>query len=341
MDIITGQPKPPSTVRAKYGTAQKMRAAISHKFGRDYSLGAQPWMENPLVPGKWTGNPSISVVVSQYMISLRRRKVRSGDVVTSARAMDEATMKKLYEYNTSFDSQPIGTVTKKRKADHPEYWAGHAIRNMLQLLYTLAMLCLLRFDEALRICWMDVTFEKTSMGILRIRLDLPFRKTHQNGGIAPFYLYPNLDKPWLCPVRAFSAWWIICRNAGIDMNGFVFRKKIGHDRFSDNGTDGMSPDSFMECFRKNMCDIKVDPRPYGTHSFRRGGCQYLAIELRWPFRNICSWAGWAEDFDNPGTLFKYLLSWNDNPSPEREDYFNPGRLAAYPCMACGRTCHCA
>jgi hypothetical protein len=63
--------------------------------------------------------------------------------------------------------------------------------------------------------------------------------------------------------------------------------------------------------------------------------------LRWPFRNICSWGGWAENFDNPGTIFKYLLSWTDTPMLEREDYFNPNRAGSDPCTACGRTCHCA
>ena len=52
-----------------------MRAAISHKFGRDYGLGTSPWTEHPTVSGKFLGNPSLSVAVSQYMISLRRRKV--------------------------------------------------------------------------------------------------------------------------------------------------------------------------------------------------------------------------------------------------------------------------
>ena len=52
-----------------------MRAAISHKFGRDFELGTRPWVENPLKPGEFVGNPSLSVSVSQYMISLRRRKV--------------------------------------------------------------------------------------------------------------------------------------------------------------------------------------------------------------------------------------------------------------------------
>ena len=85
----------------------------------------------------------------------------------------------------------------------------------------------------------------------------------------------------------------------------------------------------------------IDPRPYGTHSFRRGGCQFLAMALRWPFRTICEWGGWAADFDNPGTIFKYLLSWVDTPFTEREDFFNPSRQGTDPCPACRRTCHCA
>lgn len=97
----------------------------------------------------------------------------------------------------------------------------------------------------------------------------------------------------------------------------------------------------MECFRNNLLDIGIDPRAYGTHSFRRGGCQYLAIVLRWPLRNICMWGGWADNFDNPGTIFKYLLSWVDGPSVERQDFFNPDRAPADLCGECGRSCWCS
>ena len=71
-------------------------------------------------------------------------------------------------------------------------------------------------------------------------------------------------------------------------------------------------EAFLECFRNNLLDVGIDPRPYGTHSFRRGGCQYLAMVLRWPIRNTCTWGGWSENF-NSGTIFKYLLSWTDAP----------------------------
>jgi hypothetical protein len=52
-----------------------MQAAISHKFSCDFELGTQPWVENALRPGEFAGNPSLSITVSQYMISLHQRKV--------------------------------------------------------------------------------------------------------------------------------------------------------------------------------------------------------------------------------------------------------------------------
>ncbi|KAG2144159.1 uncharacterized protein EDB93DRAFT_1066144, partial [Suillus bovinus] len=99
INICTGQAKELSISCVTYATAQKMRAAISHKYGCDHRLSTQPWLEDSLQPGHFRGNPSLSVTVSQYMISLGRRKVRAGEVVTSAHAMDEQTMKELYEYN--------------------------------------------------------------------------------------------------------------------------------------------------------------------------------------------------------------------------------------------------
>ncbi|KAI0327609.1 hypothetical protein GY45DRAFT_1347652 [Cubamyces sp. BRFM 1775] len=299
-----------------------MRAAISHKYGREYKLGTQPWTENPHAPGTYRGNPSLSVVVSQYMVSLRRRKVRAGEVVTSARAIDEDTMRKLWEYNRNFQQEAELLVnSRKRKQENPEMWAGYKVRQMLQTLYTVSMLCLLRYDEALRIMWSDIELlEHDGQSI--VKLSLPFRKTCQTGGIAPFYLYPDHERPWMDAVQAFA-------QCGCT-HGYTSLTSLSQ-----------SSESFVECFRNNMVDISIDPRPYGTHSFRRGGCQYLAMVLRWPIRNICTWGGWAENFDNPGTIFRYLLSWVDSPTVDRKDYFNPYRTGTDPCTMCGRTCHCA
>ncbi|KAG1885269.1 hypothetical protein F4604DRAFT_1676642 [Suillus subluteus] len=169
---------------------------------------------------------------------------------------------------------------------------------MLQLMFITAMLLLLRFEEVLCITWSDVQFEYYQPRRRRIRLMLPFRKTHQYGGIVPFFLYENPEKPWMCPVRAWAAWW-------------------HHYGVSANPHDGMTADSFLECFRNNLLDISIDPRPYGTHSFCRGGCQYLAMVLRWPLRQICTWGGWAENFDNPGTILSIYCHGRMRPAPAR------------------------
>jgi hypothetical protein len=53
---------------------------------------------------------------------------------------------------------------------------------MLHAAYTIAFLCMLRFDEVLRIeaHYIEVLDGHEETG--EIRLTLPFRKTHQNGG---------------------------------------------------------------------------------------------------------------------------------------------------------------
>ena len=97
----------------------------------------------------------------------------------------------------------------------------------------------------------------------------------------------------------------------------------------------------MTCFRNNLMDVGVDPRLYGTHSFRRGGCQYIHLVERWPIQRICFWGGWTQDYDSPGTIFKYLLSFSDTPLVERHDLWNPHKQATDPCKTCQRTCDCA
>ncbi|EPS97342.1 hypothetical protein FOMPIDRAFT_117668 [Fomitopsis schrenkii] len=334
LDLYSAEKKDFSIPCVKYGTAQKMRAAINHIFGRDFGFGDQTWGKK--ADGKFVGNPSLSKELSQYMISLQRCKVYAGDEVTSARAITHKTMRQLWLHNVAYkdpEDDNGSSMKRKRKQEHPEDWTGSRIRRTLQLLYTVAMLCLLHFDEALWIRWTDVHFS-TVNDVPCVRLSLPFLKTAQNGGIAPFFLYPNNEREWLCPVRAFETWWRLSHSMSVNMSGYVFRKHVGRDGVSGHKDDGMSYDGFVERFWNNLVDIDIDPRPYS-------GCQYLAVVKHWPFRNICTWGGWAEHFDNPGTIFKYLMSWVDTPLVERKDYFNPKRAASNLCSQCGRTCICA
>ena len=71
---LDGKPKPVGKVRSKYTHAQKMRASMTHIFGRDFSLGKQDWTKNEQT-GRMMGNPSMSHLLGTYMVSLRNWKV--------------------------------------------------------------------------------------------------------------------------------------------------------------------------------------------------------------------------------------------------------------------------
>ncbi|KAG1858745.1 hypothetical protein DFJ58DRAFT_726529 [Suillus subalutaceus] len=328
-DIWTGKAKPPNVPHATYGTAQKMRAA---NIQQSLESTSETHHSQSRSHNTW-------LVFVEERYGLER--------LLRARAMDEATMKHLWDFLWATPRKEYGPTSRKRKAENPAEWAGFVIRSMLLLLYLVSMICLLRYDEALWITWADITFQVKDNSVkgnwldastelllqgegfrpadFHVRLELPFRKTHQYGGIAPFYVYADEQRPWMCLVRTFAVWWMLARERCENLDGFIFWKKIGTDSISVNPTDGMTSDAFLECFCNNLLDIGVDPRPYGTHSFRRGRCQFLYKVCRWDFGDICDWGGWAENFDNPGTIFKYLLSWNDNPREKREHYMNPNR----------------
>ena len=83
----------------------------------------------------------------------------------------------------------------------------------------------------------------------------------------------------------------------------------------------------------------MDFRLYGTHSLRRGGCQWLYSEKRWGLRRICDWGGWSTDF-NSSSIIRYLVGWNDDPTMQRENYMNPNQFGSTKCYTCGRECAC-
>ncbi|KAH9021450.1 hypothetical protein EDB85DRAFT_2188783 [Lactarius pseudohatsudake] len=264
-----------------YGTAQEMRASMTYAFGCIHGLGSMHWQRGR--DRRMVGNPSVSEVVSRYMLSLHRRKVKAGEITTSVRAISAAMLPNLYHFNSRVPVRDLRhSPAKKSKADCNQ-WVGQNARRLLQLAFTLAFSCLLRVDEVLKIQCHDFI----QLGGDKLQLTLPFRKTSQFRHIKPFVLH-RLPDPMahLCPTAEF----------------------------------------FLEMFRNNLIDIGVDPAAYGTHLFRRGGCQWLASDLRWPLWWICEWGGWS-------TEFTHLISWNNDPLQSREDFFNLNRAPAVKCFA--------
>ncbi|KAG1834301.1 hypothetical protein DFJ58DRAFT_869142 [Suillus subalutaceus] len=227
---LDGTPKPSHVERGTYGHAQKMRASMTYAFGRLSGLGNPTWHELDIGGGLMVGNPSISIEVSSYMCSLRRRKVQAGEVANSARAITLGNIAKTVSLQPPPQNWTIrayqpgervrgGSGTRSSRARYPD----SATPSLLQ--------------------------------------------THQNGDIKPFHLWPfSSSEAHLCPVRALAAW---LKESKVT-SGYLFRKIASGDRISEANSP-MSSEQFLELFRNNLLDVDIDPTPYGTHSFRRGG----------------------------------------------------------------------
>ncbi|KAJ7796116.1 hypothetical protein B0H14DRAFT_2916389 [Mycena olivaceomarginata] len=231
--------KPPNQVRDSYNHAQKMRAAMTYAFGRLCGLGSLPWHQNSA--GNMVGNPSVSETVATYMTSLRRRKVRAGETDTSARAITQETLLKLYEFNNQPEVADIKEYTagSRKQPKGPHEWGGGRARRLLTLAYVLSFLCLLRFDEVLKIQIHDIEWISDTC----IKLTLPFRKTNQFGGVKPFYLHllpPHLAHR--CPIRALAQWLHVSQIT----EGYLFRKIASGDRVSNQN-------SHMVSFISRLC----------------------------------------------------------------------------------------
>ncbi|KAF9020064.1 hypothetical protein BDZ89DRAFT_1093773 [Hymenopellis radicata] len=221
---LDGTLQPESEVRSSYSHAQKMRAAMTYGFGRYIGLSSKmPWQESAASPDTYIGNPSVSEPVSSFMLGLGKRKVARGEVPTN--------LLRLYQFNTVAHS-PDDTETN---------WAGPTTRLLAQAIYTIAFVCLLRIDEALKIQVHDI----------QLTNDME---------IQPFYLYmfPS-EMAHLCPVHALAAY---LEHTRID-TGYLFRKIDKRDRSIIQKNEPMSSEVFLEIFRTNLL-------AYGTHSFRRG-----------------------------------------------------------------------
>ncbi|KAJ3562539.1 hypothetical protein NP233_g9507 [Leucocoprinus birnbaumii] len=240
--------RPSSEFRLSYTHAMKMRAAATYGFGRVHQLGDVAWYHNP-ASDSWRGNPSLSALVSTYMVSLRRRKVQAGEAPVSARAITPDLIKKLWNHNIHSPVYGMSQldfeahVSKQSKAERLSSggpWCGPRGLRLLNLVYTLAFTCLLRIDEVLKIQYQDLVPISDTVGASNaaIKLQLPFRKTDQFGEIKPFILH-ELPKEMkhLCPVRAFARW-VDATNTN---EGYIFRRIGSGDRLGEGDTPMTQP----------------------------------------------------------------------------------------------------
>jgi integrase len=164
-------------------------------------------------------------------------------------------MEKLYNFNHQAELWEVrNCVPSSRNAGS---WGGPLHHRLIQAIYTISYLCLLRINEVLKIRREHIKFEDNG----KVTLTLPFRKTHQFGGryltnwitqttahlfllvdIKPFVLYPlGPEETYLCPVRALADWIYTSKIT----SGFLFRQlAAGRPAERDSAVVGFLPSSF-------------------------------------------------------------------------------------------------
>jgi len=90
-------------------------------------------------------------------------------------------LRKLWLHNEKYPPLSYGEKLDNHGNEaHFPTWGGGRVRSMLQCIYLLSFICLLRFDEVLQIQLHHITVENEMSA--KISLNLIFRKTKQEGG---------------------------------------------------------------------------------------------------------------------------------------------------------------
>ena len=133
------------------------------------------------------------------------------------------------------------------------------------------------------------------------------RKTSQTR-THTFPLHAHDEDPRLCPKRVFLLLATIY-GKDVEPQGPLFRyiNNYGH-------AERDKPLTTSVLHRGLMTDLQAlgysTWAMYGTHSFRRGGCQYRFKVKHWPPDQIAAWGGWSQV--EAVTMFRYYYSPNDN-----------------------------
>lgn len=126
--------------------------------------------------------------------------MQAGEVANSARAITSVSLSsvasepwvighlqeillKLYHHNHLPENWTVRAYRpgERTRLGGLGQWGGGRVRRLLQAAYTVAFLCMLRFDEVLKIQVHDLHVCKDEPD--EVVLHLPFRKTHQHGGM--------------------------------------------------------------------------------------------------------------------------------------------------------------
>ncbi|KAK6980501.1 hypothetical protein R3P38DRAFT_3466418 [Favolaschia claudopus] len=274
----------------KYSTAVSTRAALTmwYKNIRPNESLTEWRLES--VSNTWRGLPTRSRQVSQFMVGLEKTKAKSGEVSSSARALALEDIHRLHNY--CLDS----TLTLAQKR-------GGIIRYTA---YLLAWLMLLRIDEVIKLRFEN--FEKIPGERKFVDISLNTRKQNQTGLLHSWRLHANDSDPVICPVRAFI---LLASLYGpeIKKSGPLFLHVTAQGAVMQS--QPLTASVLSRSLSRDLQGLGYTSWAlYGTHSFRRGGCQYRIKVKRWSADMVAACGGWSQV--EAVTMFRYFYSPNDN-----------------------------
>ncbi|TCD59839.1 hypothetical protein EIP91_011335 [Steccherinum ochraceum] len=270
-------------------TAVAARAALTLWFTclQGDSERTDEWRQDTTDPNIWHGLPTRSRYVSRFMVGLGKKHAKAGKMSQSVRATLVEDIFRFHDHCLN----PNQTMTERRRGI-VRYCA-----------YLLAFLMMLRVNEVLSLTFEGV--ENLPGERDKVYITLGARKTTTHAHT--YTLFAKDDEPRLCPKRMLILLGMVYGKT-IRPTGLLFRK------INNSGHATKAPLTTAVLHRSLMTDLQALGYTtwalYGTHSFRRGGCQFRIKVQGWAPDAVAAWGGWSQL--EAVTMYRYFYSPNDN-----------------------------
>ncbi|KAF5383851.1 hypothetical protein D9615_003799 [Tricholomella constricta] len=233
------------------------------------------------------GLPTRSRRVSEFMMGLEKTKARAGEISNSARALSLKDMHNLHDQCFRPGASPGDTR-----------WGIAA--------YLFAWLLLLRIEEVVRLEIGSIDIVPGERECFEVRLKT--RKSAQTGITHVWVLHANDSDPMICPMRALIRLGMLYgENAPLSGSLFLRVNKYGAVLQDAPVTSTI----LSRALTTDLQDLGYKSWAlFGTHSFRRGGCQHRIKDNYWTVDMVAAWGGWSQV--EAITMFRYFYSPNDN-----------------------------
>ncbi|KAJ3744575.1 hypothetical protein EV360DRAFT_57534 [Lentinula raphanica] len=285
-----------------------MRAAVKYGFTRDTRRAHEKWVwDNQL--NRMIGNPVFCVSVDRYMKNLQSRKAEAGEFATSSRAANADVMQALHQNLLDWIARNVSPDRSSGPKESND-WGGLHKRLSTWLIGLIAFRCLLRTIDVLLLKVEDFD-------------TLPCHGNNTHIAVEPFDFYAETD-PQLqnfCVVRGIRAW---LRLTGIT-SGYLFPKIYGYDSLQDSLSHIVNS-YFLKNLRSSLVEIGQPPSLYTVHAFRRGGTQFLYVDLGFNLIQILEWGRWSTKLTY-ATILRYLIADTDLMKKPRSQLMLPKEVS--------------